>query len=275
MCAEHGRWGTLSVLQNALRNSLTDPEPLLQHLLPVKNAVDKIMSRGSVEDGSDQITKQGAGLFLRCVVQPYAVKTLKAKNATCGPLARFLLWFLNGITEEMANIVWSILLKNKQYKEEKSSVEEVLENPKRGLRLDAGCETMSVDILVELLTVDGLESMDIDAVVGLLRQSIAYLKSICPSDGCSSDSSGTFDSVRKAYFALMSSKPLLSHFFAQVVHVHSDTASDEDSASGWIAVTEGGQEADLVTLSDSEYLVLEALQSITEPSESVRAFLVG
>jgi len=155
MSPEKSGWETLSLLQDALKASLTS-EALRQQFLYVKATVAEITSRGSVEEGGDRITEAGSILFLRCIIQPYSVKTFNAKSKICGSLARCLLWFLRGITEEMADTIWSILLRNKQYMDDKCSVDEVLKKPKRSLQLETESAETSVAILVELLTIDGL-----------------------------------------------------------------------------------------------------------------------
>lgn len=151
MSSEKSSWETLVMLQDALRTSPTIAEVLRRYFPYVKAPMDKTTSRDSVEEGGSKIKKTGSNLFLRCIIQPYAVKTFKAKTKICGPLARCLLCFLRGITEAIADAVWSILLRNKQYKEGKISVEEVLKEPKGYLELETESAERSVAILVSYL----------------------------------------------------------------------------------------------------------------------------
>lgn len=85
------------------------------------------------------------------------------------------------------------------------------------------------------------------------------MKSLRQWEASSSDSTGTEDNVLQAHFALISSKRLLAHVFAQIAQKESGHSLDNGFTFKWIAISKEVAEVDRAILPDSECLVLQAL----------------
>ena len=230
------KWVDLSMLQEALKRASDEREDAA--LQDIRQAVDAIMCRGSIETTETDLTKNGTAAFFQCIVQAHAVRVFKAKTIACGPLARILNWFVRKVSASQACNVYDILLRQREYDDSKLSVREV--TAKKGVKVKkplSETSGSSAEILLGMLTVRDVLGDDIDAVLSLLEHIV------CDAPGSSDKTHGTNKNGPQIVEDILASQELLSLVFDPAIDSSHEEETPLDETS---EVTLDGDEVDVL-----------------------------